>query len=67
MVKRAIIWCEVVCSNCGGVIGFNYKNANTIAVLKNKTKDWVYCDDEGNLCPECQEEIKKERKSGIRI
>ena len=63
LAKRAIIWCEVACSNCGGVIGFDYKNAKTIAALKNKTKDWAYCNDEGNLCPECYEEYKKRKEN----
>lgn len=60
--KRAIIWCEITCSNCGGVIGFDYKNAKTIAALKRKTKDWVYCDEEGNLCPECYKEYMNQKK-----
>lgn len=57
--KKAIIWCECVCSNCGGVIGFDYKNAKTISALKRQIKDWKYCDEEGNLCPECYEKYKK--------
>ena len=47
-----------------------YKNSSIIAKLKESAKEanWVW-DEEfcGNLCPSCQEEIKKERKSDIRI
>ena len=61
MAKRAIIWCEVTCSHCGRVIGFDYKNAKTIAALKKVTNNWAYCGQEGNLCPECYEEYKNEK------
>ena len=47
-----------------------YENVSIISKLKENAKkaNWIW-DEEfcGNLCPECQEEIKKERKSGIRI
>lgn len=36
--KRAVIWCEIQYSNCGGVIGLDYKNAKTISALKRKQK-----------------------------
>ncbi len=61
MSKRAMIWCECTCSNCGGMIGFDYKNAKTISNLKRKIEDWHYCEEEGNLCPKCYEEYKKRR------
>ena len=71
-MARAKIYCEITCNNCGGVLkgsGY-YKNSSIIAKLKESAKEanWVW-DEEfcGNLCPSCQEEIKKERKSGIRI
>ena len=62
-MRQAIIWCEITCSNCGWVIGFNYRNAETIAELKRKTKNWAYCDEEGNLCPQCYEKYKKRKIS----
>ena len=61
MAKRAIIWREVACSNCGRTIGFDYKNVKTIATLKNKIKDWAYCDDEGNLCQNVMKSIRNEK------
>ena len=68
----AKIYCEITCNNCGVVLkgsGY-YENVSIISKLKENAKkaNWVW-DEEfcGNLCPECQEEIKKERKSGIRI
>lgn len=57
--KRAIIWCECACSNCGGVIGFDYKNSKTISNLSKKIKDWHYCGEQGNLCPDCYKECRK--------
>lgn len=59
MPKRAIIWCEVACGHCGGVIGFDYTNAKTISNLKRKTRDWKNCAEEGNLCPECYKKLKE--------
>ena len=47
-----------------------YKNDSIISKLKENAKEdnWVW-DEEfcGNLCPECQEEIKEQRKAGIRL
>ena len=61
----------MACCHCGGVIGFDYRNKKTISNLKRKTKDWRYCDGEGNLCPECYEkwskkvnEIEQETRTG---
>lgn len=65
MVKRAVIWCEVNCCNCGGVIGFGYRNAKTISKLKRVTKDWKYFDGEGNLCPECFEKLKNRKRLSV--
>lgn len=61
MRKMAVIWCEVSCSNCGGVIGFDYKNAKTISALKRKVRDWKYCGEEGNLCPDCYKAWKNKK------
>lgn len=61
-MARAKIYCEVTCNNCGvlSCSSTYYKNASTISKLKEETKDWVW-DEEfgGNLCPDCQEELKK--------
>lgn len=54
---RANIRIEVQCSNCGSVIGWNYRNAKSVSKLKEATKDWIYDAEYGNLCPECQKEI----------
>lgn len=63
IIKKAFIWCELVCSHCGSVIGFDYKDSKTISDLKRKTKDWRYCDEEGNLCPECYKEYVRLRNA----
>ena len=59
---RAKIYCEVTCCNCGGLAfgsGY-YKNTATISALKDNVKNWIW-DDKlcGNLCPECQKELKR--------
>lgn len=64
-MARVKIYCEVTCNNCGVLASESayYKNASTISKLKEATKDWVW--DEslgGNLCPGCQEELKKKPK-----
>lgn len=58
-MAKVDIWCEVTCSNCGGVIGTYYRNANTISNLKKKTKDWTHTKDGDNLCPECAKQMKE--------
>ena len=61
---KARIYCEVTCCNCGGLAykSTYYKNTTTISELKEATKDWVW-DDKlyGNLCPECQKELKRNK------
>ena len=49
---KAKIWCEMVCNECGGMIGYFYKNKNTIVKIKEKTKDWE-CVNGVNVCGEC--------------
>lgn len=66
-MKKAVIWCEVSCSNCGGVIGFDYRNAKTISNLKKKVKDWRYCEEEGTLCPDCYKIMEKEAEKTFLI
>lgn len=58
---KAVIWCEVQCSNCGDVIGWDYHNAKSISQLKEATKDWRFDRERGNLCPECQKELRGEQ------
>lgn len=58
IIKKAKIYCECTCGRCGNVIGYYYKNRETISVLKKLTKDWKYCYKWGNLCPKCYEELK---------
>ena len=53
---------EVTCGHCGGVIGFHYRNSDSVACLKRKTRNWVDDDYYGALCPDCIEKVKKERK-----
>lgn len=52
-MAKADIWCEVVCSCCGNVVGLYYKNAASIKKLKELTKNWTKTEDNENLCPEC--------------
>lgn len=59
MTKRRI-WCEISCGCCGGCVGLYYKNRDSIQILKTKTEDWVYDNKFGNICPECEEERKKD-------
>lgn len=61
---RARIYCEAMCCHCG-VLAYKstyYKNTSTISQLKESVKDWIW-DEElcGNLCPECQKELKRSR------
>lgn len=57
---KAKIRIEVQCSNCGGAIGDYYHNAKSVSRLKEKTKDWIYDDEFGSICPECQKELRGE-------
>ena len=60
-MKRAKIWIECACCNCGTVCGRFYRNRESISRLKHNTRNWMY--DEklgGNLCSECVREQKKE-------
>lgn len=62
-MAKAKIYCEVTCNNCGALACSStyYKNASTITKIEKQTKDWIW-DEEfgGNLCPDCQEELKRE-------
>ena len=59
-MSSAKIWCEVFCDNCGGLVGYYFKNINTIKKLKAETSDWVVREDGIQLCPYCASEIKDE-------
>ena len=56
-MKKANIWIEVVCGNCGGIVGMNYKNIASITEIKRLTDKWIHDEKNGNLCPECQKEL----------
>ena len=61
MHMKAKIYCEVTCCRCSGLASKSryYKNSETIARLKELTKDWVWDENLcGNLCPDCQKELK---------
>ena len=34
-MKKAIIYMEVACGHCGGIINRNYKNSTSVKWLKN--------------------------------
>ena len=63
-MKNAKVYCEITCNSCGSLLkgsGY-YKNSSIISKLKGNAKEsgWIW--DEkfgGNLCPNCQEELKK--------
>ena len=41
-MRKAIIYMEVACGHCGGIINRNYKNSTSVKWLKNATSDWRY-------------------------
>lgn len=53
---EAQIWCEVMCQNCMRLLRASryYRNSKDIASIKAAAKNWIYDDEFGNLCPECQ-------------
>ena len=58
---KPVIWIEVHCDNCENVIGWNYHNAKSISKLKEATKSWIYSEEYGNICPECQKKLMKKK------
>ena len=38
-MRKAIIYMEVACGHCGGIINRNYKNSTSVKWLKNATSD----------------------------
>lgn len=59
---RAKVYCEVTCGNCGVTTSSSdyYKNSALISKLKEETRDWIWDEKQCmNLCPSCQEELKK--------
>lgn len=61
-VRKAIIFCYVSCGRCENQEGGYYRNAKTISQIKKATSAWVGHDVWGNLCPECQSELKRAKK-----
>lgn len=59
-MRKAIIYMEVACGHCGGIINRNYKNSTSVKWLKNATSDWRYTKEYGNICP--KEEMKSSPK-----
>lgn len=58
---KAKIWCELVCNECGGMIGHFYKNKDIITKIKEETKDWEYVDGV-NICGECLRKMRNSKK-----
>ena len=56
---KPVIWIEIHCDNCGNVIGWNYHNAKSVSKLKEATKGWIFSEEHGNICPECQKELMR--------
>ena len=56
---KAKIWCDVVCNECGGMVGYFYKNKNTIKRIKEEIKDWKWVDGV-NICGDCLKKIKED-------
>lgn len=66
-MARAKVYCEITCNSCGVLLNSSgyYENSSIISKLKKEAKEenWVW-DEEfgGNLCPSCQEELKKKEE-----
>ena len=58
---NARIWCEVICNECGGMIGHFYHNSGSIRKLKEEIKDWK-CVDGVNICGECLQKLNKKQE-----
>lgn len=61
-MARARIYCEVTCCRCSCLAYTSryYKNTETISKIKESVKDWIWDENLcGNLCPECQEDLKR--------
>lgn len=65
-MKKAKIYCQVSCGNCGTEIAASdyYENEGTIRRIKKFVSDWVW-DEENcmNLCPVCRME-REHKKEG---
>ena len=53
-MRKAIIYMEVACGHCGGIIKW----------LKNATSDWRYTKEYGNICPNCLRELNLDKEHG---
>lgn len=61
--RRPTIFCYVSCGRCKNQEGGYYRNAKTISQIKKATSAWVEHDAWGSLCPECQQELKRQKSS----
>jgi len=52
-MKKAIIYMEVACGCCGGIINRDYHNSKSVKWLKNATSDWRWTKEYGNTYPDC--------------
>ena len=62
-MRKAIIYMEVACGHCGGIINRN-KNSTSVKWLKNATSDWRYTKEYGNICPNCLRELNLDKEHG---
>mgnify|MGYP003307575473 CR=1 FL=1 len=66
-MKRNLIWGEVSCRKCVTVANFSgWYSPERIKKLKLETKSWGEDDDYGVLCPDCYEDVKREKELGIK-
>lgn len=57
-MRKAIIYMEVACGHCGGIIN------RSVKWLKNATSDWRYTKEYGNICPNCLRELNLDKEHG---
>lgn len=57
-MRKAIIYMEVACGCCGGIINRDYHNSKSVKWLKNATNDWRWTKEYGNTCPDCLSKMK---------
>ena len=63
-MRKAIIYMEVACGCCGGIINRDYHNSKSVKWLKNATSDWRYTKEYGNICPNCLRELNLDKEHG---
>lgn len=68
VVEKDIIWCEVTCSHCGGMLASSgFYSPTLIKRLKAESKEWIEDPEYGILCPECQKSLIKEKGMDMKI